>query len=71
MPQNPQTRQTVEKLASGVLETATELVAAATDLVPEGAIDAAMETGGNLLEGAVEVGKTVLESAGDILGDAL
>jgi len=71
MPENPQSRQMIEKITSGVAETATELAAAAVDLIPDGAVDAAIGIGGSLIEGAVEVGKSVVESAGDILGDAL
>jgi len=71
MPENPQARQTIEKLSSGVVEAAGELAANAIDLLPDGAIETALEFGGNVLEGAAEVGKGVLESVGDILGDAL
>jgi len=71
MIENPQITPNTEKLTSGVLDTAAELVSTAIELVPDGTIDAAMEMGGSLLNGAVEVGKTVLEGAGDILGDAL
>lgn len=71
MPENPHSRQIFEKNTRGVAETATELASAAAELLPDGVVDAALEMGGSLLEGAVEVGKSVVDNAGDILGDAL
>jgi hypothetical protein len=71
MPENPQSHKTTDKLSSSFVDVAGELLTSGIDLVPDGAVDAAIEMGGNLLEGTVEAGKAALEGAAEILGDSL